>query len=71
MSTRDRVAAYRQRMKDRGYREIRIWVPDMRDDKFRQYCREATKRMDEADRREGIMDHLEEVAWEPSEDYER
>ena len=57
-------------MKDRGYREIRLWVPDMRDEKFRQYCREATQRMDEADRAESIMDFLEEGNLDmPEDDY--
>lgn len=70
MSTRDRVAAYRRRMKDRGYREIRIWVPDMRDEKFRQYCRESAQQINEADRKDGIMDELEEMAADlPDDDY--
>lgn len=57
-------------MKDHGYREIRPWVPDVRDEKFRRYCRESAQRMAEADRRDGIMDFLEEVAWEtPGDDY--
>lgn len=68
MSTKDRVAAYRQRMKDRGYREIRLWVPDTRSEEFRRYCRESARRMAEADREDGIMDFLDGVAWEPPED---
>ncbi|WP_150461401.1 antitoxin MazE-like protein [Nesterenkonia ebinurensis] len=70
MSSAQRVAAYRQRMKDRGYREIRIWVPDTNSEEFRQYCRESAQRMAEADRKEGIMDELEEFAADlPEDDY--
>lgn len=68
MSTKDRVRAYRRRMKERGYREIRLWVPDTRSEDFRRYSRESAQRMAEADRHDGSMDFLDEVAWEPPQD---
>jgi Protein of unknown function (DUF3018) len=34
-SARDRVRAYRQRMRARGVRPIQIWVPDTRSPAFR------------------------------------
>ena len=70
MSTKERVAAYRRRMKERGYREIRLWVPDVRSEEFRRYCRESAQQINEADRKDGIMDELEEMAADlPDDDY--
>lgn len=33
-SARDKVRAYRERMRRRGLRPIQIWVPDVRSDSF-------------------------------------
>lgn len=30
MAVRDRVSEYRRRMRERGYRPVQIWVPDVR-----------------------------------------
>jgi len=35
MTVRERVAAYRQRMRDDGLRPVQLWVPDTRDAGFR------------------------------------
>jgi DNA-binding LacI/PurR family transcriptional regulator len=34
-NSRDRVAAYRERLRQRGLRPIQIWVPDVRTPEFR------------------------------------
>lgn len=34
MSVQDRVREYRKRMRDRGYRPIQMWVPDVRSERF-------------------------------------
>ncbi|MGC5615870.1 antitoxin MazE family protein [Georgenia sp. Z1491] len=33
-STRERVQAYRQRLRDQGLRPVQIWVPDVRAPEF-------------------------------------
>ena len=35
LSTREKVRAYRERMRARGLRPIQIWVPDTRTEAFR------------------------------------
>lgn len=30
MAVRERVSEYRRRMRERGYRPVQIWVPDVR-----------------------------------------
>ena len=35
LSTRDKVRAYRERMRARGLRPVQIWVPDTRTEAFR------------------------------------
>lgn len=34
MGVRERVGEYRSRMRERGYRPIQIWVPDVRTEQF-------------------------------------
>lgn len=34
-NSRDRVSAYRERLRQRGLRPIQIWVPDVRAPEFR------------------------------------
>lgn len=35
MAVRERVAAYRARLREEGLRPVQIWVPDTRSDAFR------------------------------------
>lgn len=39
MTVRERVAAYRARLRDEGLRPVQIWVPDTRSDAFRAEAR--------------------------------
>ena len=34
MAVKDRVQAYRQRMREQGYRPVQVWVPDVRSERF-------------------------------------
>ncbi len=63
MGTKERVAAHRARMRSRGYREVRMWVPDVRSEEFATEARRASIRMNRADAADGVMDDLEAVSW--------
>ncbi len=41
-SSRDKVRAYRQRMRERGLRPIQIWVPDVRSADFTAEARKQS-----------------------------
>ena len=47
--TYERVAAHRARMRERGYREVRLWVPDVRSEQFIETAERATLAMNQAD----------------------
>jgi hypothetical protein len=34
MAVKDRVSEYRRRMRERGYRPVQVWVPDVRTAQF-------------------------------------
>jgi hypothetical protein len=34
MAVKDRVSEYRRRMRERGYRPVQVWVPDVRTEAF-------------------------------------
>lgn len=34
MAVRDRVGEYRRRMRERGFRPVQVWVPDVRTPSF-------------------------------------
>jgi hypothetical protein len=65
-TTRDRVAAHRARMRQRGYREIRVWVPDVRTAEFANQARRASAAMNAADARDDIAAFLTETSWADS-----
>lgn len=58
------VKRYRQRMRERGYRQINIWVPDTRSPEFARRCREQSLRAAQVDAEEGILDDLDIAADE-------
>ena len=43
MAVRERVAAYRARLRDEGLRPVQIWVPDTRSEEFRAEARRQTE----------------------------
>jgi hypothetical protein len=54
----------RQTLRDRGYRPVEIWVPDLDDPKILAEIREEARRIAEADRREHMDKVLEAYAAE-------
>ncbi|WP_182348488.1 antitoxin MazE-like protein [Tomitella gaofuii] len=60
----NRVAEHRARMKARGYKEVRYWVPDATDPAFVRRISEQAPALNEADRSEGTADFLDEVQAE-------
>ena len=61
--TKERVAAYRNRMRERGYREVRFWVPDTRTAEFAAEARRATEAMNCADANDpGLAELIEDLA---------
>jgi len=61
-TTMERVAAYRSRQRDRGLREVRMWLPDTRTARFAAEAEAACQRMNKADAEDGIEEFLEHTA---------
>ncbi|WP_431030841.1 antitoxin MazE family protein [Plantibacter sp. RU18] len=51
MGVRDRVSDYRQRMRERGYRPVQVWVPDVRTEMFAAEAHRQSVAVALADRR--------------------
>jgi hypothetical protein len=62
-ATRERVAEHRARQRARGYREVRIWVPDVRTAAFAAEARRATQAMDAAADNDDITAILTTTSW--------
>ncbi len=56
------VRAYRAKMKQQGFRQISIWVPDTRSPKFRKECRRQSRLASAADQSVQLDDLLEVAA---------
>ncbi len=60
----NRVAEHRARMKERGYKEVRYWVPDVTSPEFvRRISNEATV-LNDLDRRANTAEFLDDVQAE-------
>lgn len=66
MAVRDRVGAHRQRMRDRGYRLVQVWVPDVRSERFAAEAHRQSAAVAEADRQSDDQEFIEaaSVSWE-------
>jgi hypothetical protein len=62
MSVRDRVARHRIAMRERGFRQIQMWVPDVRTDKFRDEARRQALAVAASDRATDDQDFVEQIA---------
>ena len=62
MAVRERVSAYRARMRAQGLRPIQIWVPDVRSPKFAAEAHRQAARVGAADRANDDMDFVEAVS---------
>lgn len=60
----DSVKRYRERMREQGYRQVNIWVPDTRSPAFMARCRKQSLLAAHADVDEGILDDLDTAAGE-------
>jgi hypothetical protein len=54
----ERVRAYRAKMKQQGFRQISVWVPDTKSPKFRKECRRQSRLASTADRSAQLDDLL-------------
>lgn len=57
----NRVAEYRARMRQRGYKEVRYWAPDTASPEFASRIQREARRLNGADRRDGMADFLDEI----------
>lgn len=61
-AVRESAQAYRARMKESGFRQVNLWVPDTRAPNFKKECRRQSRLAAAADRSGEIDDLLEAVA---------
>lgn len=66
MAVRERVSEYRRRMRERGFRPVQIWVPDVRTPAFAAEARRQAALVAAADRRNDDQAYVEavSVAWD-------
>lgn len=66
MAVKDRVSEYRRRMRERGFRPVQIWVPDVRTPQFEAEARRQSLVVADADRRGDDQEFVEAVsaAWD-------
>jgi len=62
MTVRQRVSDHRQRMRERGYRPIQVWVPDVRTEAFAAEALRQSLNLAEADRRGDDQDFVEAIS---------
>ena len=62
MSVRDRVARHRAAMRERGFRQIQMWVPDARTDEFKREARRQALAVAAADRAGDDQDFIEQIS---------
>lgn len=60
-STR-RAGDYRRRMRERGYRPVQVWVPDVRSERFAAEARREALALADADRSGDDMDFVEAIS---------
>jgi hypothetical protein len=58
----ERVRVYRAKMKQQGFRQISIWVPDTKSPRFRQECRRQSRLASAADQSVRLDDLLNVAA---------
>lgn len=62
MASRDRVREHRKGMRDRGYRLIQRWVPDVRSERFAAEAHRQSAAVAAADRATDDQDVIESVS---------
>jgi hypothetical protein len=61
-SAHESVRVYRAKMKQQGFRQISIWVPDTKSPKFRKECRRQSRLASTADQSAQLNDLLNVAA---------
>ena len=69
MAVKDRVGEYRRRMRERGYRPVQIWVPDVRTAQFAAEAHRQAALVAHADQTSDDQDFVEAIAapWDEQE----
>lgn len=62
MAVRERVSAYRARMRAQGLRPVQIWVPDVRSTDFAAEAHRQSALVAAADRASDDMDFVETIS---------
>lgn len=62
MSVRDRVARHRMAMRERGFRQIQMWVPDARTDEFKREAQRQARTVAATDRTTDDQDFVEQIS---------
>lgn len=62
MAVRERVSEYRRRMRERGYRPVQIWVPDVRTAEFAAEARRQAALVSRADGASDDQEFIEAVS---------
>ena len=62
MAVRERVSEYRRRMRERGFRPVQIWVPDVRTPVFVAEARRQAAAVGVADQRGDDQSFIEAVS---------
>jgi hypothetical protein len=62
MSVRDRVARHRIAMRQRGFRQIQMWVPDARTEEFKREAQRQAQAVAAADRAGEDQDFIEQIS---------
>lgn len=58
----ERASEYRRRMRQRGYRPVQVWVPDVRSKRFAAEAHREALALAEADRHNDDMDFVEAIS---------
>lgn len=61
-SSREKVRAYRERLRRQGMRPIQIWVPDVRSPKFRAEARRQSRAVAESRHAQADQDFIDAVS---------
>lgn len=64
---RDRVRAYRERLREQGLRPIQIWVPDVRTDGFREAAHRQSLAVARSEHAREDQAFIDAITGEPGE----
>ncbi|MFF2345142.1 antitoxin MazE-like protein [Pseudarthrobacter sp. NPDC058119] len=62
MSVRDRVARHRIAMRERGFRQIQMWVPDARTDEFKREAERQARAVSVSDNATDDQEFVEQIS---------